>query len=81
MTFPHFQNCFHLSAMPQRRCVPVVPRISWFDDEAAYWSTTEPRSGRGYVKIRKGTYGSLQVRKADPVPASSLKATQVRLGD
>jgi hypothetical protein len=36
---------------------------------------------RGCVKTQKSAFGNLQVRKADPVPASSLKATQQRLVD
>jgi hypothetical protein len=33
------------------------------------------------VKTQKGPYDNLQVRKADPVPASTLKATQRKSGD
>ena len=35
---------------------------------------------RGCVKNQRA-YGNLQVRKADPVPASCLKGIQQKLGD
>ncbi len=35
-----------------------------------------PGGYRGCVKNSESAYNNLQVRKADPVPASSLKATQ-----